>query len=178
LIFDNENGIVSAVLINDTDQPWEGELSLSRERLDGVPLANIDVEVNVEPQSVTPIAFAEVLSRPDDPATEIVVARLNDLIRVHTFVEDIELALEPHPVEAEVVPADDGYAVTVTARSLARDVALLADQAASDATVDDALLTLTAGERATFHVRTTARDVGQALTRPPVLRTANDVQHT
>ena len=178
LIFDNENGIVSAVLINDTDQPWEGELSLSRERLDGVPLANIDVEVNVEPRSVTPIAFAEVLSRPDDPAMEIVVARLSDLIRVHTFVEDIELALEPHPVEAEVVPADDGYAVTVTARSLARDVALLADQAASDATVDDALLTLTAGERATFHVRTTARDVGQALTRPPVLRTANDLQHT
>jgi beta-mannosidase len=178
LIFDNENGIVSAVLINDTDQPWEGELSLSRERLDGIPLANIDVEVNVEPRSVTPIAFAEVLSRPDDPAMEIVVARLNDLIRVHTFVEDIELALEPHPVEAEVVPADDGYAVTVTARSLARDVALLADQAASDATVDDALLTLTAGERATFHVRTTARDVGQALTRPPVLRTANDLQHT
>jgi beta-mannosidase len=55
---------------------------------------------------------------------------------------------------------------------------LLADQAASDATVDDALLTLTAGESAIFNVRTAARDVGQAFTRPPVLRTANDLHHT
>jgi beta-mannosidase len=178
LIFDNENGIVSAVLINDTDQPWEGELSLSRERLDGVLLANIDVEVNVEPRSVTPIAFAEVLSRPYDPAMEIVVARLDDLIRVHTFVEDIELALEADPVEAEVVPADDGYVVTVTARSLARDVTLLADRAAGDAVVDDALVTLTAGQSATFHIQTTARGLGQALTRPPILRTANDLRRS
>jgi beta-mannosidase len=178
VIFDNENGIISAVVINDTDQPWQGALLLSRERLNGVALANVDVEVIVEPRTVTPIALAEELCRPDDPLTEIVVARLEDLTRVHTFVEDVDLALEPDPVKVEVIETEDGYAVTVTARSLARDVALLADQAASDATVDDALLTLTAGESATFNVRTTARDVGQAFTRPPVLRTANDLQHT
>jgi beta-mannosidase len=97
---------------------------------------------------------------------------------VHTFVENVDLALEPDPVKVEVMETEDGYAVTVTARSLARDVALLADQAASDATVDDALITLTAGQSATFNVRTTARGVGQAFTRPPVLRTANELQHT
>ena len=177
LIFDNENGIVSAVLINDTDQRWEGELSLSRERLDGVRLANIDVEVNVEPRSVTPIAFADVLSRPDDPAREVAVARLNDLVRVHTFVEDIELGLEPDPVEVQVMETDGGYAVTVLARSLARDVTLLVDQAAADATVDHALITLTPGQSKTFQVATTARGLEQAFTRPPVLRTANDLQH-
>jgi beta-mannosidase len=107
-----------------------------------------------------------------------VVARLEDLIRVHTFVEDIELALEPDPLQVNVSQADDGYAVTVTARSLARDVALLADQAAPDASVDDALITLTAGQSATFHVRTIARDIAQALTRPPVLRTANDLRRS
>ena len=46
--------------------------------------------------------------------------------------------------------------MTVTARSLARDVTLLADRAAADATVDDALVTLTAGQSATFRVRTNA----------------------
>jgi beta-mannosidase len=71
-----------------------------------------------------------------------------------------------------------GYAVMVTARSLARDVTLLVDQAAEDATVDDALITLTAGESRTFHVRTTAHNIGQVLTRPPVLRSANDLQRT
>jgi len=178
VIFANESGVVSAVVINDTDQPWHGELLLSRERLDGLVLANVDVEVTIEPRTVTPIALAEEISRPDDPAAEIVVARLEDLIRVHTFVEDIELALEPDPVKVEVLDTDNGYAVTVTARSLARDVTLLADRAAPDASVDDALITLTAGQSATFHLRTTARDIAQSLTRPPVLRTANDLQRT
>jgi beta-mannosidase len=96
---------------------------------------------------------------------------------VHTFVEDIELALEPDPVEVEVMATDDGYTVTVTARSLARDVTLLVDQAAADATVDDAFVTLTAGQSKTFRVATTARDLEEAFARPPVLRTANDLQH-
>ncbi|HEU4909672.1 MAG TPA: glycoside hydrolase family 2 protein, partial [Propionibacteriaceae bacterium] len=178
VIFANENGVVSAVVINDSEQPWHGELSLSRERLDGVALANINVEVKVEPRTVIPIALTEELSRPDDAATEIVVARLENLTRVHTFVEDIDLALQADPVEVQVTEADDGYAVTVTARSLARDVALLTDRAAPDASVDDALITLTAGQSKTFRIRTTARDLGQALTRAPVLRTANDLQHT
>ena len=97
---------------------------------------------------------------------------------MHTFVEDIELALEPDPVEVEVMATDDGYTATVTARSLARDVTLLVDQAAADATVDDAFVTLTAGQSATFRVRTIARDIAQPLTRPPVLRTANDLRRT
>lgn len=73
---------------------------------------------------------------------------------------------------------DDGYIVKVTARSFARDVTLLVDRAAPDATVDDALITLTAGESTTFRVWTGARELEQALDRRPVLRTANDLQHT
>jgi beta-mannosidase len=176
-ILANENSTMSAVLCNDTDGPWHGTLQLSRERLDGVRLASLSVDVGVEPRTVTPIALTDELSKPDDPTAEVVVARLDDLTRVHTFVEDIELALEPDPVEVEVMAADDGYAVTVRARSLARDVTLLVDQAAADATVDDALVTLTAGQSKTFHVATTARDLEEAFTRPPVLRTANDLQH-
>jgi beta-mannosidase len=86
--------------------------------------------------------------------------------------------LEPDPIDIEVTGANDGYAVSVTAHSLARDVTVLVDQAAADATVDDALITLAAGQSWTFRVQTAARDLEQALARPPVLRTANDLQHT
>ena len=55
---------------------------------------------------------------------------------------------------------------------------VLFDQAASDATVDDALVTLPAGQSTTFRVRTSARNLEQALDRPPALRTANDLQRT
>jgi beta-mannosidase len=178
VVFADDNGIISVVVINDTDQPWQGELVLSREGLDGLTLANRMVEVSVEPRTSSPIALPDELCKPDDPTVEIVAARLGEVAAVYTFVPDIDLALEPNPIDVDVMPTEDGYAVKVTARSLARDVTLLPDRAAADATVDDALVTLSTGQSTTFRVRTRARDLEQVLGRPPVLRTANDLQHT
>jgi beta-mannosidase len=178
VVFVTEDDIVSAVVLNDTDQAWHAELELSRESLTGVTLATASVNVTVEPRTSTPIALAAELSTPEDPSAEIVIARFEALTRVHTFVEDVELALDANPVDVAVMETDDGYAVAVTARSLARDLTLLPDRAAGDATVDDALVTLPAGQSTTFRVRTGARDLEQVLDRPPVLRTANDLQHT
>ena len=176
VVFVDEDGILSAVVLNDTDQLWHGELMLSRERLDGLAIATVQVQVSVEPRTSMLIAVPPHLSEADDPRSEIVVARLETLTRVHTFVEDVELALDPNPVDVEVTETEDGYAVQVLARSLARDVTLLADRAAADAAVDDALVTLTAGQSATFRVRTNDSELEQSLNRPPVLRTANDIQ--
>jgi beta-mannosidase len=86
--------------------------------------------------------------------------------------------LDPNPIDVEVMETEDGYAVNVTARSFVRDVTLLADRAAADTSVDDALVTLPAGQSTTFRVRTSARNLEQVLGSPPVLRTANDLQHT
>ena len=69
--------------------------------------------------------------------------------------------------------------MTVTATSLARDVTLLVDRADPDATVDESLITLPAGRSATFHVRSDPRRTSPtALTRAPVLRSANEVSRT
>jgi beta-mannosidase len=178
MVFVTEDGRVSVVVLNDTDQAWHGRLQLTRERLNGLTLATTTVEVSVQPRTSTPIALHAQLFTPENPTSEIVVARLENLTRVHTFVEDIELSLDPSPIDVEVMQTDDGYIVKVTARSFARDVTLLVDRAAPDATVDDALITLTAGESTTFRVWTSARELEQALDRRPVLRTANDLQHT
>jgi beta-mannosidase len=178
LVFTTEDGTVSVVVLNDTDQVWQGLLQLSRERLNGLTLASTSVEVSVQPRTSTPIALLAQLFTPEDPSAEIVVARLDTVTRVHTFVEDIALSMDPDPIDVEVLQAEDGYAVKVTARSFVRDVTLLADRAAADATVDDALVTLPAGQSTTLRVRTSARDLEQVLERPPVLRTANDLQHT
>ena len=178
VVFVTEDGIVSVVVLNDTDQAWQGELELSRQSLNGVTLAKVIVNVSVKPRTATPIALAAELSTPGDPGAEIVVARFDTLTRVHTFVEDIELALDPRPVDVKVTRTADGYAVQVTAHSLARDVTLLADRAAADATVDEALVTLIAGQNATFQVGTNTADLEHTLSGPPVLRTANDLQRT
>ena len=78
VVFADEDGILSAVVLNDTDQLWQGELKLSRERLDGLTLATDQVQVSVEPRTSTPIALPPELSTPEDPTAEIVVARLDD----------------------------------------------------------------------------------------------------
>ncbi len=177
VVFADDNGIISAVVLNDTDQPWQGELRLSREQLNGRVLRNATVGVSVESRTSTLIALPPEISQPEDPTAEIVVARLDGVTAVHAFVPDLDLALEADPIDAEVARTDDGYAVTVTARSFALDVTLLADRAAADARVDDALVTLPAGESRTFRVRTNVRNLEQVLDRQPVLRTANDLQH-
>ena len=176
LVFVTENGTVSVVVLNDTDRPWQGELAVSRQRLDGGSLATATIQVDVDPRTSEPIALPPEVCTPDDPTGEIVVASLDALCTVHAFVPDVEMALNPDPLTAEVTQSEDGYAVTVTAHSFARDITLLADRVAADASVDDALITLLAGQTATFHVRTSGRDIHQGLSTPPVLRTANDLQ--
>jgi beta-mannosidase len=101
---------------------------------------------------------------------------LGDVRAVHTFVDDVDLALDTDPVTATATAVAGGYRVQVTARSLARDVTLLPDVAAADAVVDHGLVTLLAGESASFVVRTAATGIGDSLTVAPVLRTANDLQ--
>jgi len=63
--------------------------------------------------------------------------------------------------------------VHVTARTLQRDVTLLADKVDPDAVVDDAMITLLAGESATFHVRSEVEVDPDELLRRSVLRSTN-----
>jgi beta-mannosidase len=177
LVFGTTDGDgVAVAVLNDTDQPWHGDLTLSRQRLDGSPLATVTVGAEAAPRTSLLITVPPEIGSPGDPATEIVVARLGRAQSVHTFVPDLEMALDPSPLDVEVTAADDGYAVTVTARSLALDVSVLADRVAADATVDDALITLAAGQDATFQIRTAVRGLEKALSGAPVLRTANDLR--
>ena len=176
LVFTTTGDGLAVAVLNDTDQPWPGDLTLSRQRLDGSPLATATVEAGAAPRTTRLVALPPELGSPGDPATEIVVARLGPAQSVHTFGPDVELALDPSPLDVEVTATDDGYAVTVTAHSFARDITLLADRAAADATVDDALITLPAGQNATFRVHTRVRGLEKALSGAPILRTANDLR--
>ncbi|AQP46573.1 hypothetical protein BW730_02480 [Tessaracoccus aquimaris] len=63
----------------------------------------------------------------------------------------------------------------MTARSLVKDLTVLADRVAADAVADDALITLPAGASWSINVHTAERGVGEAFRVAPVLRTANDL---
>ncbi len=163
-------------LVNDSGSEWSGTLRLSRELFDGTTLAEASVDVTVAARSVAAVVPPAELTGTQDVTREVLVADLAGTRAVHTWVDDVDLALDRCPVAATAVRTDDGYAVTVTASSLARDVTLLVDRLDGDATVDDALVTLTAGTSVTFAVRSSRELDVAALTSWPVLRTANDVR--
>lgn len=162
-------------VVNETPVIWQGIVHLSRQHLDGTVLAEEDLALAVGAWSVGQFTLPTTLATPADPSREVLVVRLGNLQTVHTWVEDVELALDPDAVRASVTPVQDGYRVDVTATSFARDVTLLVDRLDPDAVVDTALVDIPAGATASFHVRTRGTFDPAALTRAPVLRSANDV---
>ena len=74
-----------------------------------------------------------------------------------------------------VEPVETGYAVTVTAHTLTRDLTLLVDKLDPAAVVDDQLVTLLPGESHTFTVATTAIIADADFAEPTVLRSANQL---
>ena len=91
------------------------------------------------------------------------------------YAEDVAGGLADPDFDAAVDKVAGGYAVRITAHTLLRDIALLADRAAPDAVADKALITLCRGETATITVRTRADlDVAQ-LTSLLTLRSANQL---
>jgi beta-mannosidase len=168
------------VVTNDTDDPWTGTAEVRRESLVGVVAAAAHLPVEVAPRSVAVLPVPRDVATPGDPAAEVVLARCGTgpdaRLATWTAVEDVDLHLDPDAVRATAAREPGGYRVDVVARSYAADVTLHVDRLAADATVDQALVTLPAGERATFHVRTAEVLDLAALVAAPVLRSANDLR--
>jgi beta-mannosidase len=167
-----ELAAVELVAVNDTDSPWTGQVSLRRVAFDGVLLASSRLEIAVEARSVAVLPLASDLSEAGDVTSEVLVADLDGLRATHLFAEDSSLVYAPRPLTASAAPIEDGYSVTVTATSFARDVAVLADRVAPDAVADDMLISLLSGETHTFTLLTTAAVAPAAFTDPLVLRSA------
>ncbi|MEV4219004.1 glycoside hydrolase family 2 protein [Nonomuraea sp. NPDC049725] len=161
-------------VVNGGGAAWRGELLLVRRTLAGEPLAKESVPVEAGPRSVVRVPLPPALSAPDDPSGELLTVSLGDRRTVAFFAEDPAVAFPPAAYDASAEPVDGGYRVTVTARTVLRDLALFPDRLDPAASVDDLLVTLLPGETATFHVTSGESLDADALTSPPVLRCVND----
>ena len=178
LTVQRRDGSEVLAVVNDSPEPWTGAVHVRRERLDGTPLADVDLEVEAPARAVVLLDLPARVRTPEDPRGEVLVAELDDVRTAHTWVEDIGLDLVPDPLTSKVEQVADGYLVTVTADSLAKDITLLVDRLDPGASVDHGLVTLPAGASATFHVRSAVRGIEHDLTGAHVLRTANDLART
>jgi beta-mannosidase len=185
-----EDGL-DLVAVNDGGGPWTGQVDVARFGLGGEPRAKTTVDLSVPPRSAVRVPLPADVATADDPYTELVLARIAaggpgpdgdpDGDRAWWFfAEDRDLAVPPAEYDATVErgtgPAGaDELRVTVTARTLLRDVVIYPDRLSPAASTDRALVTLLPGESATFTVTGTAGIDPAALTARPVLRCVNDV---
>jgi beta-mannosidase len=169
------DGALSAVLVNDSAQPWTAVLRQRRLRLDGAELAVQVVEVAVDARQTRALPIDPAVANPADPAAELIHLHIDGVQACHFFAEDVDLALPRAAFTGSIRRTRTGYLVEITARTLLRDLALHVDRLDPDATVDDQLVTLLPGEQKRFTV-TSAVDLDEsALLAHPVLRTANDL---
>ncbi|MFN8518161.1 MAG: glycoside hydrolase family 2 protein [Chloroflexota bacterium] len=171
------NGTPHVTLVNDSPDTWPAEGELRRVTLDGRTLSFEMFTTPVRPRSASVLEVTEHLVTPGDPRAELLVLDVDGVRDAWWFADDHELALGPPTLDVSVSATVDGALVEVAARTITRELCVLADRVVPDAVVDQALVTLLPGERARFWVTSptalSAADL-DALGRAPVLRAAND----
>jgi beta-mannosidase len=163
------------VAVNDGPVAWFPEVSVARLTLDGRPRAKNVTTVEVPPGAAATVPLPADVAVPEDPRAELLLAEATGDRAWWFFAEDRDLAYPKAEYDARAEAAPDGALVTVTARTLLRDLALFPDRLDPSATVDDALVTLLPGESVTFTVRASTPLDPALLTSPPVLRCVNDI---
>ncbi|WP_043621736.1 glycoside hydrolase family 2 protein [Nonomuraea candida] len=156
------------VLVNDTDEEWAGTLDLAARDLSGTAIAERAEQVTV------PARGTLRLAPPQADGALFVTAALDGERAVFALAEDPEMGYPKAKAAAVVEREEGGYAVTVTAATVVRELAIFPDRLDPAATVDDQLVTLLPGESVTFHVTTGEELDPEALTSYPVLRCVNE----
>ncbi|MGI8458120.1 MAG: glycoside hydrolase family 2 protein, partial [Propionibacteriaceae bacterium] len=172
--------VPTLVLHNDHHEPWTTDLVITRRGTgDGSPvLASQPVSITVAPRTRRDVDLDEPVRTPAQAPQELIEVNANgDTVAFGYFVEDTELvAVEPGQAYDVVVGATaSGYAVTVTAKALVKDLALFPDRLDPQARVDTCLVTLVAGQQHTFVVTSALELDHEALSSRPVLRSVNDL---
>jgi beta-mannosidase len=163
------------VAVNDGIRPWSAHVEVARLELTGHVCAKTDVPIEVAPGSVTVVPLPPDLVAPGRADAELLLAEADGERAWWFFTEDRHIGYPAPDYDAVAEPTPEGVLVTVTARTLLRDLTLFPDRLDPRATVDEALITLLPGDSAMFTVRTGAALDPTRLTSRPVLRCINDL---
>ncbi|CAL9406468.1 glycoside hydrolase family 2 protein [Streptomyces sp. enrichment culture] len=142
---DGDGLVVAAV--NQAAGDWRDTLRLRRMSVDGAVLAEARPELTAPGRTVGTVAVPAGLV-PAGPG-EFLVADAGGLRALHFPAADRDIPYPRPEFEVAVVPEG----ITVTARTLVRDLLLQADRLDPEATADRGLVTLLPGEEVTIGVR-------------------------
>lgn len=169
------DGRLALVAVNDSGEPWQESVVVSRYTSDGTLLSATTLALDVAPRATSSLPLGDDLVDSGTAFPGPLRAVAGDHRAWWHPAEDIDAQLSEQEVAATAERIQGGYRLTVTAYTLVRDLAVLADRLAPDAVVDDMLVTLLPGESAVFVITTSATLTYEQLTDPLVLRSANQL---
>ncbi|MHB9756995.1 glycoside hydrolase family 2 protein [Streptomyces sp. BYX5S] len=141
---------LSAVLVNDTDAPWTGHLSVRRVHVTDGEAACVQREFTVPARSVLTLPTGPEITQAGRRREELVVAEAPGADRaVHTFVRDDGVRWPAPDVKYAVERREDHALVHLTATAAHGDLTV----EAPGLRADTALLTLLPGESTTVVLR-------------------------
>ncbi|MFI8258824.1 glycoside hydrolase family 2 protein [Streptomyces filamentosus] len=147
-----EGGPVLA-LDNQSGTTWRTTVTLRRLTADGTVLKEAALDLEAAARTVVRLVVPASLLPDAAGGKELLVADADGLRAVHLPVYEKEFAHPAPAYDVRVEAADGGAVVTVTARTLLRDLLLQADRLAPAATADRGLVTLLPGEEVRIAVR-------------------------
>ncbi|MBJ3785384.1 glycoside hydrolase family 2 protein [Devosia sediminis] len=171
------DGGLSVIAVNDRTLFWRGPVTVKRLRFDGTVLAEwTHWRLCADRLSAAELPIPAEVATPGDVRNELLVVTMHDSTAIHYFADDIDLDLPaPQADFALERSGTDRWTLSVTARSLLKDVCVFVDRLHPDAGVDDMLVTILPGQSHIFTIDGASDLDRAALTSAPVFRTANDL---
>ncbi|MET9542548.1 glycoside hydrolase family 2 protein [Streptomyces sp. NPDC006553] len=146
-------------LDNQSGTTWRTTVVLRRLAADGTVLKEASLDLEAAARTVLRMVIPASLLPDADSGKELLVADADGLRAVHLPVLDRAFAYPAPSYDIRIEPAGDrDSVVTVTARTLVRDLLLQADRLTPAASADHGLVTLLPGEEVRIAVRGWAGD--------------------
>ena len=139
--------------VNDGGVSWRRAVTVERLTFAGEVLATFETRLVVDRVAAASVELPDRIVDAGEPRREFLRATTAAGEQaLWFFVQDKDLDLWADSLTTVVEQRPGGLDVTVTAHSLARHVALMADRLHADAVVDEALVTIFAGQTHTFRI--------------------------
>lgn len=146
-------GGLAAALVNQSARDWSGTAVLRRVAVDGTVLAEARQPFTAASRTVADLPVPERVLPAAGSDKEFLTVEADGLRGLWFAVPDKDFAYPAPRWDVSVTAGGGATEVTVTARSLLRDLLLQADRLSPSAAADRGLITLLPGESATITVR-------------------------
>jgi beta-mannosidase len=163
-----DDGSISLVLVNDSNEEREDTVIVMREDFYGRTLAEQEQRMTVPPRSLRRMRIDQAGATPGDPTREMLTANTASM-QMWFFRPDKEIHYPPPQFDAEWSAGK----LTIHTKCLLRDVCIFVDRLDPDATVSDQLVTLLPDESFTFDIHSKLPLAKEQLTSPPVFQCVN-----